>query len=101
MMRLRWLAFLKCGSCAWMSPQRTAQRSTIARVLKQQAHREEEEHFLQLALAEVVWQILLGIGAQAGDVGVLPWVLLPEGCNALPHVLCDLHAAAQLLYRTP
>ena len=71
--------------------------SCVAAEARRETHWKEEEHLPKLPLAEVVWQVLLGVGAQAGDVGVLARVLLPQRQDALLHVLCDLRRQAEEL----
>ena len=59
------------------------------------AHREQEEELGELALAEIVHQVLLSIGAQAGYVVKLARLLAPQGQHALLHIfrhLCMWHA---------
>ena len=51
------------------------------------AHRKQEEQLGELALPEVVYEVLLGIRAQAGDVAVLGTALLAQCKDALPHIL--------------
>jgi hypothetical protein len=43
--------------------------------------REQKEQLSELALLEEVGQVLHGVGADAADVLVLPWVLTPGTCT--------------------
>ena len=52
--------------------------------------RKEEEHFFELALLEEVWQVLHGVGAKAGDVGVAARILEPQRSDPVLHVVGDL-----------
>ena len=53
--------------------------------------REEEEHFLELAFLEEVWQVLHGVGPKAGDVGVAAGILQPQRFDPVLDVVRDLH----------
>lgn len=54
-------------------------------------NREQKEELLQLSFAEVMHQEFLGIGAYTGDVLVLAFMLPPQVCYPLLHILCHLH----------
>jgi hypothetical protein len=51
---------------------------------------EEEEHLGKLAAAEEIGEVLHGVGAEAGHVGVAARVLGAQGGHAVPHVVGHL-----------
>ena len=60
------------------------------------AHRKQEEQLGELTLPKVVYEVLLGICAQAGDVVILGTALLAQCKDALPHILRDLQSASEI-----
>ena len=51
------------------------------------AHRKKKEQLCELALPEVIHEVLLRIRAQASDVAVLGTALLAQCKDALSHIL--------------